>query len=232
MGPKLEETIYVDFVTSSSTGAAVDADSTPTAEVFEDATDTAIITPTVVKRTGKTGNYRIPVACTAANGFEAGKSYNVVASATVGGVAAKAVVATFQVRARSVDDVLVTAGYTAPDNTTIGLIYGVVDTEVAAIKAKTDNLPASFPTNFAALLISAGGLAAIDTTRTFAVRNQDAITAPTIADALQGGWSAAFAKEAGANNSTAFAVRLPDDSGPARTFTLDAALASGPFSRS
>jgi hypothetical protein len=232
MSPKLEETIYVDFVTSSSTGAAADADSTPTAEVFEDATDTAIITPTVVKRTGKTGNYRIPVACTAANGFEAGKSYNVVASATVGGVAAKAVVATFQVRARSVDDVLATAGYTAPDNTTIGLIYGVVDTEVAAIKAKTDNLPASFPANFAALLISAGGLAAIDTTRTFAVRNQDAITAPTIADALQGGWSAAFAKEAGANNSTAFAVRLPDNSGPARTFTLDAALSSGPFSRS
>jgi hypothetical protein len=76
------------------------------------------------------------------------------------------------------------------------------------------------------------GLVAIDTTRTFAVRNQDAITAPTIADALQGGWSAAFAKEAGANNSTAFAVRLPDDSGPARTFTLDAALSSGPFSRS
>jgi hypothetical protein len=76
------------------------------------------------------------------------------------------------------------------------------------------------------------GLVAIDTTRTFAVRNQDAITAPTIADALQGGWSAAFAKEAGANNSTAFAVRLPDNSGPARTFTLDAALSSGPFSRS
>src|SRR4051812_2501271 len=98
MDTRLEETIYVDFITSSSTGAAVDADSTPTCEVFEDATDTAILSPTVVKRTSKTGNYRIPVACTTANGFEVGKSYNVVVSATIGGVAAKAVAARFQVR--------------------------------------------------------------------------------------------------------------------------------------
>lgn len=106
MSPRLEETIYFDFITSSSTGAAADADSTPTAEVFEDATDTAILSPTVTKRTSKTGNYRIPVACTAANGFEEGKTYNVVASATVGAVAAKAVVATFQVRS----SVLVSVG--------------------------------------------------------------------------------------------------------------------------
>ncbi len=32
-----------------------------------------------------------------------------------------------------------------------------VDTEVAAIKAKTDNLPASFPTNFSSLAITVGG---------------------------------------------------------------------------
>ncbi len=38
---------------------------------------------------------------------------------------------------------MTSAGYTAPDNSTIAAIYGVVDTEVAAIKAKTDNLPAS-----------------------------------------------------------------------------------------
>ncbi len=35
---------------------------------------------------------------------------------------------------------LATAGYTAPDNTTITAIAGYVDTEVAAIKAKTDQL--------------------------------------------------------------------------------------------
>lgn len=104
MNPKLEETIYLDFITSSGTGAAADADSLPTAEVFEDATDTTVYALTVVKRTSKTGDYRVAIACTAANGFEAGKSYNVIASATVGGVAAKAVVGRFQVRAKSPDD--------------------------------------------------------------------------------------------------------------------------------
>jgi hypothetical protein len=106
MIPKLEETICCDFITSSpTTGAAADADSLPTCEVFEDTTDTAILTPTVASRTGKTGNYRISIACTAANGFEAGKSYNIVVSATVGGVAAKAVVQRMQVRTQSLDSV-------------------------------------------------------------------------------------------------------------------------------
>ena len=108
MNPALEETIHVDFITSlPTTGAAADADSTPTAEVFEDATDTAILTPTVTKRTGKTGNYRVPIACTAVNGFEAAKSYNVVISATVGAVAAKAVVRSFQMRTNDLDDLAV-----------------------------------------------------------------------------------------------------------------------------
>jgi hypothetical protein len=113
--PKLGETIVLDFVTHSPTTAAVtDADSTPTAEVFEDATDTTVVALTVVKRTSKTGNYRVAIACTALNGFEAAKSYNVVASATVGGIAAKSVIGRFQVRTQSVDDVLATSGYTAP----------------------------------------------------------------------------------------------------------------------
>ncbi len=106
MNPKLEETIYVDFITASpTTGAAIDADSTPSCEVFEDATDTGIITPTPAKRTGKTGDYRVQIDCTAANGFESAKSYNVVVSATVGGVAAKAVIASIIMRTRCIDDV-------------------------------------------------------------------------------------------------------------------------------
>ncbi len=110
MNPKLEETIVLDFITSSSTGAAADADSLPTCEVFEDANDTAILSPTVTKRTSKTGDYRVSIACTAANGFEAAKSYNVVVSATIGGVASKAVLGSFQMRTRSVDDVSTYAG--------------------------------------------------------------------------------------------------------------------------
>lgn len=41
------------------------------------------------------------------------------------------------------DNSLPTASYTAPDNATITAIAGYVDTEVAAIKAKTDLIPAS-----------------------------------------------------------------------------------------
>lgn len=104
MEVKLGATIHRDFVTSDATGAAADATGTPTCEVFEDANDTAILSPTVTKRTGKTGNYRVPIACTSGNGFEAGKSYNVVVSAVVAGVTSKAVLASFEVRSKSVDD--------------------------------------------------------------------------------------------------------------------------------
>lgn len=99
MEPILGETIYLDFIISDATGAAADADAAPTCAVFEDATDVAIVTPTVTKRTSLTGNYRVPVAVTSGNGFEADKSYNVVVSATVGTVATKGVVGTFQLRA-------------------------------------------------------------------------------------------------------------------------------------
>ena len=47
-------------------------------------------------------------------------------------------------------------------DTQLSTINGYVDTEVAAIKAKTDNLPASFPTNFSAMVITAGGVVDAD----------------------------------------------------------------------
>ncbi len=146
VNPKLEATFYADFITSTSAGAATDADSTPTCEIFEDDTDVAILSPTVVKRTSKTGNYRIPVACTAANGFEAGKSYNVIASATIGGVAAKAKVATFQVRARSIDDASTYAGGDTSGTTTLlsrltstraGYLDNLANTPPTAAEIKT-----------------------------------------------------------------------------------------------
>jgi len=133
MNPKLEETVVLDFTTHSpTTGAAADADSTPTVEVFEDANDTAILSPTPAKRTSKTGNYRVSVACTAANGFEAAKSYNVVAAATVGGIAGKGVIGRFQIRTRAVDDVLPTASYTAPPTVT------AIRSEIDANSTKLD----------------------------------------------------------------------------------------------
>jgi hypothetical protein len=97
MEPRLGQTIYVDLppLVHPGTGAASDADSTPTVAVYEDATAAAILTPTVVKRSGTTGQYYVAIACTEGNGFESGRSYRAIATATVGGVTASAKIAEF-----------------------------------------------------------------------------------------------------------------------------------------
>ena len=95
MNVNLGTTITLDFVTSAPTTGAATSASSNTVNVFEDANDTAILTPTATERSAQTGDYRVQVACTTANGFEVGKSYNVVVTATVGGVAAKAVISRF-----------------------------------------------------------------------------------------------------------------------------------------
>ena len=94
----IDEVVYFDIVTSNpTTGAAVDADSTPTFDVYEEATDTGLLGATnFTKRTSLTGNYRGTFTASAANGFEAGKWYSVIASATVASVAAKAAVKNFR----------------------------------------------------------------------------------------------------------------------------------------
>jgi hypothetical protein len=51
---------------------------------------------------------------------------------------------------------LATAGYTAPDNAGIATINAAVDTEVAAIKAKTDNLPSSPAAVGSAMTLTSG----------------------------------------------------------------------------
>lgn len=94
---ELEQTITLDFVTSDpETGEAVSASSV-TVRVFEETSDAPILTPTATERTGYTGNYRVQVACTTANGFEEGKSYSAVVEAVVNGVNAKAVLANFRI---------------------------------------------------------------------------------------------------------------------------------------
>jgi hypothetical protein len=101
---KLGDTIYVDVTTHDpSTGGISDADSTPTCEVFEDDNDTAIHTPTVTKRTAKTGDYRTAIVATSGNGFENGKKYNAVWTATVNSVTAKCVY-TFTLETKRMSD--------------------------------------------------------------------------------------------------------------------------------
>jgi len=96
---KLGESITLDFTTHNPvTGQVQDADALPTSEVFEDATDIAILTPIIVRRVGAIGNYRMTFTASIANGFEVDKSYNVIVTAIVAGITAKARIASFNLR--------------------------------------------------------------------------------------------------------------------------------------
>lgn len=95
----IDEVVHFDIATHHpSTGAVTDADSTPTFDVYEEATDTGLLGATnFTKRTSLTGNYRGTFTASAANGFEAGKWYNVIASATVNSIAGKGVAMRFRI---------------------------------------------------------------------------------------------------------------------------------------
>lgn len=90
--------VTLDFTTHDPlSGQVSDADVLPTCEVFEDNTDIPILTPTVTKRTAKTGNYRVTFTASSTNGFEVGKSYNVIVETTVNSITAKARIAAFTI---------------------------------------------------------------------------------------------------------------------------------------
>jgi hypothetical protein len=158
---KLEEGTFFDFLTHHpSTAAVTDADSGPTAEVFEDATDTTVVALTVTKRTSKTGNYRCPVTAAAASGFEVGKTYNVIASATVNGITGKGRIGQFKVTARGRDDLAfpLTSGR-AIDVTAANKINGVV--LVDTVTTYTGNTPQTGD-SFARIGVAGAGLTNID----------------------------------------------------------------------
>lgn len=118
----LDEVVYFDVIISNpATGAAIDADSAPTFDVFEEATDTTILAAqSMTKRTSKTGDYRGTFTMSAANGFELGKWYSVVCIGIVGGVTGKCVAMNFMCAAAEN-----TAGYpvvTIKDGTGTGEI--------------------------------------------------------------------------------------------------------------
>jgi hypothetical protein len=69
------------------TGVLTDADSLPAYRIYEDETSTPILTGTmaILDTANTTGFYTELIACTSANGFEAGKSYSIYVTATVDG---------------------------------------------------------------------------------------------------------------------------------------------------
>jgi hypothetical protein len=77
----------------------------------------------------------------------------------------------------------------------------------------------TFPTNFAAMAITSAGLVGMDGSRDVTVRNQDAVTAPTLDDCMLGSWTEAFAKEP-TFNSTTWVKQKPDNSAAVRTYSL------------
>ena len=105
---KLEDILHSSFATfNPDTGANKDADVLPTAEVYEEGSSTALIsTVTVTNMT--TGRYRLSVTIAAADGYEAGKYYELWVSATVTGtgspVTQSAPLISFKATASVVDD--------------------------------------------------------------------------------------------------------------------------------
>lgn len=98
----LGDSVFPVFSTSSpTTGAAVNADSLPTATVEEDGVAMGYA-PTITN-TG-TGRYRVTIDATVGNGFEAGKRYCAFVSATVGGIAGSDALCEFEVVAQSMND--------------------------------------------------------------------------------------------------------------------------------
>lgn len=69
------------------TGVLTDADAVPAYRIYEDETAVPILTGDMAKLddVNTTGFYSKVIACTAANGFENGKTYTIYIEATVGG---------------------------------------------------------------------------------------------------------------------------------------------------
>jgi hypothetical protein len=159
----LSDSVYLHFGTSSSTtGAATNADSTPTVVVAEDGTDMAYA-PTVTNVT--TGLYKVQLDCTAGNGFEAGRRYSVYAVATVGGITGRDGIGEFEVLA--VDLNTGVASVTGA----VGSVTGAVGSVTAAVTVGTIN----------ANVVNASALAADAVTEI-----QSGLALSTQVDALEG----------------------------------------------
>jgi len=169
MTVKLDDTVYFHFGTSSpTTGAATNADATPTVTIEEDGSAMGYSpTPANVA----VGLYRVAIVASAANGFEAGRRYSVYAVAAVGNITGRDGIAEFEVVARGQDDLAMEAGGNIAtimgktnalpsDPADESLLEAAIGTRLAAsaytapdnsgitaIKGKTDNLPSDPASN-------------------------------------------------------------------------------------
>lgn len=150
---KIETTVIAVATTNDTSGAAVAADSTPTCNVLKNGVQlTTGLSMAAVS--GDTGCYTISYAVTVSNGFSAGDKIDIIGIATVGGVTSKAVIYSAMVSTYHTDDVYgkvldatdvrSAVGLTSANlDTQLSTIDDYLDTEVSAIKSKTENLPSS-----------------------------------------------------------------------------------------
>jgi hypothetical protein len=246
----LDEVVHFDICTHApGTGAVSDADSTPTFSVFEEATDTPILSAqNFTKRTSLTGNYRGTFTASAANGFEAGKWYSVIASATVDSIAAKKNCGSFRVApaenvagVQVVDTTHISGDSTAADNLesaadgtgynlgggsvvaasvtgAVGSVTGAVGSVTGAVGSVTGNVGGNVTGSVGS--VAAGGITASSLAA-------DAITAAKlaadvsaeIADAV---WEEALADHEGTVGSTAEALATAGGSGASAADIADA----------
>jgi hypothetical protein len=95
----LDDTVTIWKQFTDVAGAAADAAGAPAYRVYEETTDTPILTGTLAKQDdpNTTGFYRGQFVASAASGFEVGKSYCVRVSATVANVDQAAIVERFAI---------------------------------------------------------------------------------------------------------------------------------------
>ena len=133
-------TIYdITFSTNrADTGALSSADSTPVVRVTENGVNLAYL-PTV--STISTGVYLVSIDTAWANGFEVWKRYSVYCTATVNAIDWATGLDSFTVETRSIDDILPTSWYTAPDNATLATLPTLAEIEASTILAKEATIP-------------------------------------------------------------------------------------------
>jgi hypothetical protein len=80
--------VFTVITHNATTGSQADASALPAYRIYEDETSTPILTGTMalLDDANTIGCYSETVACTAANGFENGKTYSIYISATVAGI--------------------------------------------------------------------------------------------------------------------------------------------------
>jgi hypothetical protein len=182
----LSDSVWLEFGTASATtGAATNADSTPTVTILEDGAALGY-SPTVTNQS--TGLYKVQIDATAGNGFEAGKRYSVSVTATVGGITGKDGIGEFEVLATDL-------------NAGVAAVTGAVGSVTAGVTVTTNNdktgytLTQSFPANFSAFSLTAGGL--VDITQAAADKAW-----ATSARVLTAGTNIALAKGTGVTGFT------------------------------